>query len=847
MSILPNTALPDDRSTPIPKCFLAKYLDKQLLADIACNYLDLLQTSLVLYEVSGECVQSFFSSKWCRLLNGASREPSGSPRADMASASGTGPCHASCWARAAKPSIHSGEPVEASCLGDLRLYAVPIKAKGAVRGAICFGYGAPPREPERIEAIATRYDVDPAHLHALSTEGPPRSSEIIEAAKANLRASAMLMGEILERRIVEEELKINEEKYCTVFRTNPNLTMIASLDDGRCLEVNEALLQMTGFSHEELIGNRIQDLGIWVDPSASDALHQQLKTHGHFEMKEIQIRSKSGGHKTLLFSAEIRELHGSPCIIAAGQDITERNERERLLRESEERYALVLNGTNDGIWDWDLRTMQVYFSPRWKEIIGYRDAEIRNDLEEWKSRIHPDDFDDVMATHERFFRAEDPVFEVEYRLRHKDGSYRWILGRGACLRDQSGKPYRMAGSHTDMTRRKQIEAELSKAKEDAERASKAKSEFLANMSHEIRTPLSGMLGMTELAMMNELAPEVREHLQMAKDSGKSLLAIINDVLDLSKIEAGRSNLEQKEFSLRELADSTIKSLAVSAKAKGLRIFHAVDTEAPDSLIGDPGRLRQVLTNLIGNAIKFTERGTVTVAMTADAANAQAGKITLKTVVKDTGIGIPESMFEDIFKSFNQGATSAHATYGGTGLGLTISKELVEMMGGRIWVESRIGQGSAFHFTVELFLVDEELDISEESIPSAPPRATGQLRILLAEDNRINSLFAAYLLEKLGHSVRAVASGVQALAALREETFDLVLMDVRMPEMDGAEATRRIRAGEAGDPKIPIVVLTAYALQGDRERFLAAGMDDYVSKPLETAELKRVLERVSGRE
>ncbi|MFO7597665.1 MAG: ATP-binding protein, partial [Desulfocurvibacter africanus] len=295
------------------------------------------------------------------------------------------------------------------------------------------------------------------------------------------------------------------------------------------------------------------------------------------------------------------------------------------------------------------------------------------------------------------------------------------------------------------------------------------------------------------------------------------------------------------------ADSTIKSLAVSAKAKGLRIFHAVDTETPDYLLGDPGRLRQVLTNLIGNALKFTEHGTVTVSMMADAVDVPAGKIILKTVVKDTGIGIPKSMLEDIFKSFNQGVTSAHATYGGTGLGLTISKELVEMMGGRIWVESRMGQGSAFHYTVELALADEELDTAEESVPSAPTRTTGGFRILLAEDNRINSLFAAYLLEKLGHSVRAVASGVQALAALREDKFDLVLMDVRMPEMDGAEATRRIRAGEAGDPKIPIVALTAYALQGDRERFLAVGMDDYVSKPLDTAELERVIERVGRRE
>lgn len=847
MSISQTVILHGIQSSSSQTSILSRYLDKALLVDIARNHLNILETSSTIFAHDGECVQGFFSPRWCGFLSEAFCKVPGQPDDNGSETHVISPVCVSCWSDAAKTSVESGEPVDAPCRGGLRLYAVPIKAKGSVRGAICFGYGAPPRGAERLAEIAARYRVDPAHLRKLSEEHTPRSPEIIETAKANLRISAMLLGEALERRMVEEELRISEEKYCTVFRTNPVLTMIATLDDGRCLEVNETLLQLTGFSHEELIGQHIQDLGIWTDPEVSAELHRQLKTQGRFEMREIQIQSKSGESKTLLFSAEIMELHGRPCIIAAGQDITDRNERERRLRESEERYALVLNGTNDGIWDWDLRTMRVYFSPRWKEIIGYRNDEVRNDLEEWKGRIHPSDYDHVMETHERFFRAEDPVFEVEYRLRHKDGSYRWILGRGACLRDQSGKPYRMAGSHTDMTRRKQIEAELSRAKEDAERASKTKSEFLANMSHEIRTPLNGVLGMTELALMNEPNPPVREYLQMAMESGQNLLAIINDVLDLSKIEAGRIEVRQRKFSLREVLDSTIKPLALGARAKGLRIFHAVDTETPDFLLGDPGHLRQILTNLIGNAIKFTERGTVTVSMAASAVDAPTGKVTLKTVVKDTGIGIPEALHEEIFKSFNQGATSAHAKYGGTGLGLTISRELVEMMGGRIWIESRPGQGSAFHFTIELALADEEQDSFEEPVSPPPVQPRRHLKILLAEDNRINSLYAVHLLEKLGHSVRPTANGMQVLTALREERFDLVLMDVRMPEMDGAEATRRIRAGEVGDPAIPIVALTAYALQGDRERFLAVGMDDYVSKPLDSAELERVIERVSGRD
>ncbi|REJ97789.1 MAG: response regulator [Planctomycetota bacterium] len=642
----------------------------------------------------------------------------------------------------------------------------------------------------------------------------------------------------------------------------------------------------------------------------------------------------------------------------------------------------LLDSVNDLVWCTSVDgTELIYVNPAAERIYGRPLTELTGNQDVWAEAIHPDD----RATVEENLHTLIDKRQVhqEYRIVRPDGEVRWIQDRISVVYGDDGEPLHVGGIGTDITERKRAEEELLVARDEAHAANRAKSDFLANMSHEIRTPMNAVIGMTELLLDTSLDDAQREYVRMVHESGESLLELINGILDFSKIEAGKLEFERLSFSLHESLGDTMKSLALRAHRKQLELAYHIHPDVPEHLVGDPGRLRQVIVNLVGNAIKFTEEGEVVVVVSCESQT--NGDVMLHFAVTDTGIGIAEEKRARIFEAFEQADASTTRQHGGTGLGLAISTRIAEHMHGRMWVESELGNGSTFHFTarfeksrdkpaarpqipldevsgMRVLVVDdnatnrlileemlqtrgmrpvvaagaeEALSLMHEAhqrgedfrlvltdvhmpevdgitlaeqikgdaelggvtimvltsgdrpgdrtkcqelgvaahlmkpikqselvdaivlafdIQTADPEPDGAeaiggdvrippLRILLAEDALANQMLAVGLLKKGRHQVTVANNGKEAVAQLQTQAFDLVLMDVQMPEMDGLEATAVIRRIEADgqlshQPRtpIPIVAMTAHALKGDRERCLEAGMDAYVSKPIRVREL-----------
>ncbi len=695
-----------------------------------------------------------------------------------------------------------------------------------------------------------------------------------------------------------------------------------------------------------------------------------------------------------------------PAIVIANQRQT-----ESALRASEEIWKFALEGAGDGVWDWRISENRIIRSSRWKQMLGYADDEVGEDVNEFTGRADPDDLVRAMKVLNTYFEGKTPTYSDELRLKHKDGSWRWILTRGMVIsRDATGRPMRMIGTHADITARKQVEVEmletnrrLQAATESAEqlaeevkRASAAKSEFLASMSHEIRTPLNGIIGFINLILDTSITREQRDYALAVQRSGVNLLTIINDILDLSKIEAGKMTLEISSYDLVESCREVIDLTIAQSRRKGIEMILDCDLGAAMAL-ADLGRLRQVLLNLVGNAIKFTDRGRVIIEVNDFTNHQNSGSFYTVRIV-DTGIGIAPAHLPLLFQKFTQADSSSTRRHGGTGLGLAICKSLVTLMGGEIGCSSELNQGSTFWFTLPrspspsqakprlalkpmrvllvaqpdarskvlhsilsrhgievrsvetprhgwetlqdaftrrnpihavlydaflpLFTYDEQsrllfnsaersrvrmvgldsgemlelgqanstfapdaiiqlpitrpevllsalgLDTSTAQI-LAPPMPTdptalptpdlgpvsstenrGQTRVLLVEDNPVNQLLAARLLEKIGCRVDVAANGKEGVALTERFSYDVVFMDWQMPEMDGLAATQAIRLREskapsmAGTPprRLPIIILTANAMAGDREKCLASGADNYLSKPFLPEDLRRLLEQ-----
>jgi len=529
------------------------------------------------------------------------------------------------------------------------------------------------------------------------------------------------------------------------------------------------------------------------------------------------------------------------------EEVVRANARSATLKVAKKRMANVIEATQAGCWEWDLKSGCIWVNEYWRRMFGLNEDEIGNNIQNWRRICHPDDMDKTEKHLDALINdtAEDSEFEV--RFRHKKGHWIWIAETSRVVeRDENDVPITVAGIHVEITQRKAHERELEEKRLEAEAANIAKSQFLAIMSHEIRTPMNGVLGMLEVVLKSQITSEQQEHLDIARTSATLLLRILNDILDFSKLEARAVDIECVPYSPCRVIDQVVELLGPRVEENGLKLTIKKSECLPDTLAGDATRLRQVLINLVGNAIKFTKAGNIEISATIETDRKWDR---LMITVRDTGIGISNEAQPHLFNHFSQADSSTTRRFGGTGLGLAICSQLVELMGGEIGVESAEGKGSLFWFTIPARepktcspsgCVKDEAETAVDFIGNTPP-----MRILAADDHPVNQQVLKCFLAAAGHEAIIVGNGLEALHAMDGDQFDAILMDIEMPVMDGIAATSAIRARSGPDHETPIIAVTAHALSGDRERYLDAGMDDYVSKPFNPQELQAALVRVSN--
>jgi PAS domain S-box-containing protein len=612
--------------------------------------------------------------------------------------------------------------------------------------------------------------------------------------------------------------------------------------DGRFILAAGGWRDVLGYSPERLIGS--QYLGL-VHPDDAERvlllLGDLMASSREVPDFEVRLRAHDGSFRWMAWTLRSNLAHRR--LYGIGRDVTERHLLYEALRSSEERLRVMAEQVPGCIFELRLRSdgkrEYTFISDRMRELLGVDPEEMYADPDIVRELM---DHDDVARVRLSMHQAAETLTTWEYdaRVHTRDGLLKQVHCRAQPRKDADGSVV-FSGILMDRTEAYAKEQELIRAREAALAASREKSQFLANMSHEIRTPMNGILGMTSLALSTELTSEQREYLEAAQQAGEGLLAIINDILDLSKIEARRMAVAREPFALDVMLAEVMGTAKARAREKGLGLHTHVSPDVGAALVGDELRISQVIRNLLSNAVKFTDSGSVTLDVE------RAGE-RVRFSVRDTGMGIPRDQQELIFEPFRQVDQSTTRRHGGTGLGLSICRELARLMNGRVWVESTPGEGSTFSFELPLPVADPARATPAAVAPAhAPTPSLLDLRVLVAEDNAVNARVARRILDKLGCIVQLAENGVRALELIEREPFDVVLMDVQMPELDGLEATRviRQREREQKSARRPIIALTANAMTGDAQKCLEAGMDGYLAKPINMEMLEREIRRCLG--
>ena len=660
-----------------------------------------------------------------------------------------------------------------------------------------------------------------------------------------------IIRDISERKNSEKAIYENEAKFRMLFHKAWDLIYLHELVDdpeilSRIIEVNDTVCDTLGYNRNELIGKSIKAIksekGIRENPAIIDNIIRK----GNYTYETAHV-TKDGREIPLEVNSHYFKLADKKLVLSVARNITERKKAELRLLESEKRYHDLFMNLHSGFVYYKL-----IFDPAGNicdfQFTLYNGAYHEMFLQD-KGEVIGKTYIEVFPESKKEIDRNKVLYKeilTEEKTVYLDEIYDPRTKRWYSMALYSPEKGYIAQVITDIDEKKRADILLKRAKDQAEAASLAKSEFLANMSHEIRTPINGIVGMIDLTLLTELDSEQRENLLTAKTCARSLVNVINDILDFSKMEAGKLSIKNTNFNMKELLEEITKAHSFRANEKGLELLYAYAPNISPYLIGDPNRLQQVLNNLINNSIKFTDVGEVSIEVRRKLRD--GGKEELQFSVRDTGIGISPKEQELLFQSFSQVDSSNTRRYGGTGLGLVISKQLLELMGGRIWVESEKGRGSNFCFTIPYLPGNKPEELSEPLSILVREDASSPLRVLVVEDDPINQQVLQRMLKDKGHAITSANNGLEALKYYQENPYELILMDIQMPHMDGVEAARRIREIEQRKQKeyTPIIALTAYALKGDREKYLSLGMDDYVAKPIQMEELYRTIDRLMNR-